>query len=662
MSQFMHVFLSSPSRIRGSRTAVLTLLYATLALRPGNAFQFALGKVAGSLDTNLSINTSYRLSDPSRTFYGTAAGGLQNSVNADDGNLNYEQGIFSLAARGTSDLLFKYDRYQAFFRATYLYDHENEHGDRARTPLTSAALDHVGTDFDLLDAFVVGRFDLAGKPFDLRLGSQVLSWGESTFIQNGINVINPIEVARIRVPGAELKDALRPVPMVSMSLGISKNITLEGFLQLTWQETEIDPPGSYFSTNDFLGAGGDRVFLGFGAVADSSSFGFVPRGPDAKAGDSGQWGVAARQLLPGLNDTEIGFFFVNYHSRLPLISARTPTRPISAAEVQATAGSLALSNLAPAMVQAGFPANQVPAALSTLLGAALTNVPAANLPASLQPFYPAALSIASSARTLGFFSSAATGRYLIEYPEDIKLYGFSFNTDLASTGISLQGEISYKTDVPIQLDDVELLFAALSSINPAFGGNNQIGNFLGQLDTRVQGWKHKDAWQAQVTATRIFGPMFGANQALLLAEVGVTHVPHLPAKEVLRFDAPGTYTSGDASAMLLSGNGAFPATPYDAFASETSWGYQIVGRLEYNNAFLGMNVAPTLAVAHDVSGVTPLPLGNFRKDRITVTSAVELTYLNQYALEIRYVNYSGAGQYNLLGDRDFVSVIAKYSF
>ena len=38
----------------------------------------------------------------------------------------------------------------------------------------------------------------------------------------------------------------------------------------------------------------------------------------------------------------------------------------------------------------------------------------------------------------------------------------SFNTQLQATGIALQGEVAYRKDVPLQYDDVELLFAALS--------------------------------------------------------------------------------------------------------------------------------------------------------------------------------------------------------
>lgn len=653
--------MHSPTTRRQAAAWALSLGLALLPARLA-AFQFTFGEIEGSLDTTLSIGASSRLNDPYRTYYGTTAGGLQDSVNADDGNLNYRKGIFSLAGKATSDVEFKYKNWRAFARATYLYDAENERGTRARTPLSAEAKDQVGQDFRLLDAFIVGQFDLGDMPLDLRIGSQVLSWGESTFIQNGINVINPIDVARIRAPGAELKEALMPVPMVSFSVGLSENITLEGFYQVGWQETEIDPTGTYFSTNDFAGIGGSRVYLGFGAVADTTPYGFVTRGPDDWAKDSGQWGLAARILAPNLNSTEFGFYMINYHSRLPLISARTPTSPISSSYVLATASSLAQANLAPAMINAGFPAANVPAALSTLVGAALTNVPAAALPATLQPFYPAALSIASSARTLGFFQSAATGNYLIEYPEDIRLYGASFNTDVGTSGISLQGEVSYKVGQPLQVDDVELLFAALSSINPAYGPNNQLGDYIGRLATRVQGWKRKDVWQAQFTATKVLDGIFGASQWLVLGEAGATLVPHLADKNLLRFDGSGTFTGGSAAYMAASGNGAFPTTPLDAFADDFSWGYQVATRLDYNNTFFGLNMSPSLAFSHDVSGNTPLPLGNFLRGRKSLTMAVEFTYLNAWACELRYVEYFGAGRYNLLGDRDFVSATIKYSF
>ena len=49
-------------------------------------------------------------------------------------------------------------------------------------------------------------------PGQIRVGDQVLNWGESTFIQNGISVINPFDVSKLRVPGAELKARFDAMP------------------------------------------------------------------------------------------------------------------------------------------------------------------------------------------------------------------------------------------------------------------------------------------------------------------------------------------------------------------------------------------------------------------------------------------------------------------
>ena len=177
-------------------------------------------------------------------------------------------------------------------------------------------------------------------PGQIRVGDQVLSWGESTFIQNGINIINPIDVSKLRVPGAELKEALVPVGMVSASISPTEDLTLEGFYQYDWEKVEIDPTGYYWSTQDFPGKGGDRVLLGFGDWSDlgtswqglvipievtDNRFMMVPRGATETPSDSGQYGLAVRAYAPGLNNTEFGFYFINYHSRVPVISGVTGT-------------------------------------------------------------------------------------------------------------------------------------------------------------------------------------------------------------------------------------------------------------------------------------------------------------------------------------------------
>jgi hypothetical protein len=66
----------------------------------------------------------------------------------------------------------------------------------------------------------------------VRLGKQVVSWGESTFIGGGINSINPIDVSAFRRPGAEIKEGLIPVNMFYVSQSLTDNLSAEGFYQI----------------------------------------------------------------------------------------------------------------------------------------------------------------------------------------------------------------------------------------------------------------------------------------------------------------------------------------------------------------------------------------------------------------------------------------------
>ena len=649
---------------RFARAAVMSGLGLLLLGAPLRAFQFELGELKGSFDTTLSYGLLSRLDDPSPTYYGTSntfngVPGLQNSVNTDDGDLNYGKGVVSSIFKGSHELELKYGDASVFVRGYWFTDSKSD--DTRRTPLSQQAKDRVTRGAEWLDMYARVKFNLDGStPVDLRVGRQVLSLGESTFIPNGINVVNAVDLSKLRVPGSELKEALLPVNMVKASIGVAPNVTVEPFWLLEFRRNELEPAGTLFSTNDFATRGGSNVFLGFATLPDTGTLGQIPRDLDHDAGNYNQYGISARVLVPQLRDTEFGFYYARYNSRSPVISARTPTGPVSTALVVSTASNLA-APLAPAMIAAGIPAANVSASLTTLIGAALTNVPAAALPASLQPFYPSVQTIAAGASKIGLLTAAATGRYFVEYPQEIDMSGVSFNTVLGSSGISWQGEVSCKKNVPLQVDDVELLFATLSSLAPQFGAANQIGSLLGQYSTYVPGYRRHTVWTMQSTVTKVFGPMLGAQQLTLLGEAGGVWV-NLPSKDVLRYDGPATFTSGSAAAMATAGFPQFAATPADAFADSKSWGYQLLARLDYNSVFASVNMSPSVSFSHDVSGNTPLPLGNYLHGRKSVNVAVEFTYRNAWSLELRYVNFFGAGQYNLLSDRDYVSSTLKYSF
>ena len=717
----------SAPRLFRFAVCVLALVLAFSAA-PAGAEDFTHGELEGSLDITLSHGVTLRVGERDESLIGIDNGGAATSVNSDDGNLNFDRGIVSNASKFIGELDLNYRNFGAFARVHGFFDSENENGDRARGELSPEAKGLVGKDFEVLDLYLTGSFDLGGAPIDLRLGNHVLSWGESTFIQNSINVINPFDVTKLRTPGAELRDGLVPVPMVSASASLNEYVSLEGFYQVKWEKTEIDPPGSFFSTSDFVGAGGRRVVLGWGESPDTGR-GFGPltpainadlggfripnptapgtttplpqraqpdfdphflnvfRGGDNEPEDSGQWGLALRYLAEELNNTEFGFYFVNYHSRLPVLSGRTGT-------VQGvTDGLLAANAIAEgsatkrAMAQAVTP-GVTQAVTQKVTQQVTASVPPGTPPAAIQAairqqvasLLPGAITaeatrrVAELAGSLAVDRYAKTARYVVEYPEDIKLLGLSFNTALGTSGWALQGELSYRLDAPLQIDDAEVLFAAMTPITldpttQALCANsfpycrNQVAPNGVLPDTYIQGYIERDVSQIQATATKVFGPTLGADSLAFVAEAALMYVHDMPDRSELRLEGPGTQTSGDPFHSTPAGaHAGLPADPQERFASATSYGYRLAARLSYLNAIGAVNISPRVSFQHDVKGTSPGPGGPFIEDRIAVTLGMGASYLNRWHFDVSLTMFGGAGRHNQASDRDFVSATVKYLF
>lgn len=632
--------MSQRNRSGVTTTAMSAAAFAialSAASAPSYAFQFNSGDLEGSLDTTVSYGASWRVEDRDESIIGLPNGGTANSVNGDDGNLNYDKGLISNAFKITSELSLNYQNYGAFIRGSAFYDIENQDGDRDRTELSDEALELVGSDARLLDAYAYINFDVGDMPAQIRVGEQVLSWGESTFIQNSINTINHVDVSAIRLPGAELREALLPDGLVWGSISLDDQVSFEGFVQYDWDQTDPDPTGSYFSANDFAVAGGERVQLGFGGAPEGPFLG-VPRAESIPGDNDGQFGVALRIFAPELNDTEFGVYYINYNSRLPLISGRTGT----------LAGALAAGPAGTAAGQAAAAAVYANAGVAPGTDAGVDAL--------------AASTASATGTAVGQDTYSRTARYFTEYPDDITLFGLSFNTELLGSGVALQGEVSHRKDVPLQVDDVELLFAALGPINAGLAGFNQIGDYTGQFETYIPGYIRRDVTQVQMTATKAFGPTFGADQLVMVGEAGVTHVHSMPDKSNLRLESPGTYISGNAALAGAHGPAAGEVEDAENFADATSWGYRVAGRLTYNNAVGALNLSPSLAFQHDVNGNSPGPGGNFLQGRKAITLGLAGDYQNKYSFDLTYTRFSGASRYNLLTDRDFVAFNVKYSF
>jgi len=232
-----------------ARLAVLTALAPLLFCLPSTqAAEVTLTDgVTLNIDSTVSAGLSIRTEDRDDGIIGRANGGTFNSVNYDNGNLNYVSAPLKLTQEMNMDL---YDT-KIFGRWTAFYDFEIMEGDTERTPLGDTAEDNLGFDIRLLDLFATHDFDVGGKLVQAKAGNIVLNWGETLFIQNGINEINPIRVPALRLAGAELREGLIPVTGVDLNFEVADGLSAEAFYLFEFDNTTIEPEGTFFSVNDF---------------------------------------------------------------------------------------------------------------------------------------------------------------------------------------------------------------------------------------------------------------------------------------------------------------------------------------------------------------------------------------------------------------------------
>lgn len=672
--------------------AALSMSLFGASLNNANAARWEFGDVEISFDSTFSAGTSIRTenrnwddnvakanninngfdfsayhpflnANPNKYTIWEGAGGY--SSNGDNGNLNYDAGdSFSQLLKGSHELNIQYGNMGVFVRGMYYYDFAMMDSSRDWTnPVSNATNDpcddseakkQVCTDIRLLDAYFYGDFDLGDMPLSVRVGQQVISWGESTLIGHGISEINPVDIARLKAPGSELKEAFIPFGVLWGSIGITENFNIEAFYQYSWEKTVLPPPGSYFSTNDFAGDGGNHnnVQLGFSGnpdidvttlVAGLNLIGDMVRSGDPatiaaasqaylafptkitlrspgesaewQPDDGGQYGLRLSWYLPELNETELSLYYVNYHSRRPIFAGQT----------------------------ANFSAATIGADLGTI---ATTTITEENL-----------------------YDLKTFSQVKLQYPEDIAMYALSFNTTLGTTAVA--GEITYRQDEPLQIDDVELLYAAMPQqlantgldAYAALNGISQLNDpATGQpyaSGVTANGYVLSDTIQAQVTISHLFGPTFGASQLVGLIEIGGININDIPDQDVLRLNGPGTARSGSSSGLMLDLQGGYETNP---FPTEFAWGYKAIVKLDYTNVFAGVNMTPKVVFSHDVKGITPDPLFLFVEDRKSVALGLSFDYQSTWKADINYNSFfDGVGTTNQIEDHDYVSFSISYS-
>jgi hypothetical protein len=326
--------------VRGSLVPIVSSLAIASALATSaNAVEYQLGDVSVNVDSTLAAAFGVRTTSQDSRYIAASNGGTNTALgaeNVDDGNLNFDRGdIYSASVRAIHDIEMSSGNIGAFVRFSYFYDaiSANE-GNTRRTELSDAARDEAGYGFDLLDAYVYGDFKVADMPLSIRVGNQVVNWGEALLRQGGISQTNALDVIKVVTPGAELREAYLPSPMIWANVGITPAFSLEAYYQVKWRESRLVPVGEFHSTEDIFGPGAQGFFLAGdpgGTGLPASFLVSTPAGVrkigDKTPDDQGQFGVAARYYLEDYS-TELSLFYINYHSKLPYFAGDASLVPI----------------------------------------------------------------------------------------------------------------------------------------------------------------------------------------------------------------------------------------------------------------------------------------------------------------------------------------------
>jgi len=544
----------------------------------------------------------------------------------------------------------------------------------------------------LLDAYVYGTFDVGNSSVQVRLGNQVINWGESVFIQ-GVNQVNPIDVPAARRAGAELKEILLPVWAAYLNWGFDFG-SVEAFYQIQWNNTSVDGCGQYFTisgTQISSDPGRCRSITVLGQVMGQPLPGtvsplvpqlgsqpfmqgagqFYPAYNGEDASDSGQFGLAFRFPVEKI-DTEIGLYAMNIHSRLPISSGRTGTNPNDLA-----------APFFQALSAAGLVGNDT-------WGPYWKASPAATA-VRYRALFPALEVALESNPAFGGQLQLESGGGFWEYPEDIQIYGISAATNVFSTSVS--AELSYQADVPVQVNGNDLVGASLTGLGPMSERTRVVA--AGSAGGYLAGYDQFDKTQFQVNAIKTFSNILGSQTMLIVGEVGAqwNDVPDY-TKGGVRYgrgfmfgygSGPEWATTGlpegQPSFGALSGGNLcsptfvnapvpFPNVSFynpqpngcknDGYVTDMAWGYRLRVSADYNNVRnTGVTITPSVFWSQDVEGVSMDP--QFIEDRSVLGLGLKFNYNKKYVLDLNYVEY-GNSDFDPVFDRDYYSAAVSVTF
>lgn len=590
---------------------------------PSQAETFRLENgLEGGIDSIVSFGLAMRTSSSNCAFIGRDNGGCASTsqvpiamnnpanfsqtydasqLNADNGNLNTGKGqVYSAQLKGVHDLYASQGQWSGFMRLSWFQDFAVNR--TKRTALEPAAKSYATSEVRLLDAYVDRQFEIASRSARVRFGNQVLSWGEDIFIPGGVNSTNAIDLRKAHQPGIQLKEIMKPAPMISFSSSLANGIGFEAYYQWRWNAFDFDAPGTFFSTSDFLGRGGNALYLpssAFGAATGSvgdngtinsvtgtrlamaqlanpaiNPLGFgtvLPASGNLSARNSGQFGFAFRGR-DSESENEWGLYYLRYHDKIPFVNYRV---------------------------------NQ-----------------------------------ATTSNPVGL------GSFFFDYAQDRDLFGISYNFKAGDWAMGLEG--SYRPRDTVSIDPSIVINPA----NPYYcNGDGNPANFR-PTGYVCKGMVETKKYQFHLTGIHIMSPSgslgwlmrsLGASEGMIMAEAAVAHYPELK----------------------LGAGIPYAITVDYAVPTKTSSGFVLSTSLNYP-AILGTRVAllPDLTFFQGVSGISPTPLPGFIGGAGAMTLGFTFDFKTKPSTRARvdYTRNYGGGLSNNLRDRDFMTMSLSTSF
>lgn len=662
----------------------LLLLGAALLATPALAEEYHFGGVDFTFDNTASASASIRTSAQSCDHISVYNGGCASSngahwdVNSDDGDVNVERGdLIAAPLKIISELGAKWQNYGAFVRAKAFWDpaaYKLGDGGGSYGPVHAPndqrrpmqdyyrgddAYNRELRQLKLLDAFAYGNFTVFDDlPLNVRVGRQAVNWGESTFIPGGISSYLPLDVSAYTKPGTELKEVFLPQNTVYASLGLPANFTVEGMYILEWDKSPLPPCGTFFAPSDALADGcayalsnGEFYTNPDGTPRSTTNLTdplFIRRGASQNAREQGQWGAALRYMADWLNDgTELATYFVNFHDKLPIGTFT--------ADKLSGLGYTALAAL-----------TAIPGMLSSSI--CTTPLPIVSPDEGGQPIPLCAALFGQAARD--------SGKTLIaQYPENIHVFGGSFNTTLADVmnGTALSGEVAYYSNMPFQLDTTYLQGVDVNNFGftPAPGeAPYYTGPHVNPGDV-IPGYMRTRALHAQAYTLSTFTPSNWLVEAahgdllILVMNAGLQYLPDgnnnhfmIPRSGLANANAGMAANFGDP--CHITG----PCSIAPQYATTFSWGYRLMAMMQYHSFMdTAVTATPRIFFAHDVKGYSAGPIGpGFVEGVKTVGLGIDFDYQSAYKLSFDYASSFGNRYRNAMADKDFASASFSFTF